>query len=220
MGTEVLIKPDLNIKNHSIMKTVTLCIVLSLVILESCVPIIKLSYGISRPQMESPESLIKFLQKNKYPVGNQYQMKDSSTYVEMMNDTVFHTLLFKTLLFTGDFQLIEMDTNHCQWSGGYAIEHLKKDSVYTFNDRFSIPDIYSVIRPLYDSITPVVITKGEYDFIIVNTWAKFLGKLNERLFSVDESVKLRPDLKLLVINLNMDMQGTWHLNKEQRIELN
>ena len=60
---------------------------------------------------------------------------------------------------------------------------------------------------------------GDFDFIVVNTWAKFLGKYNERLFLVNETVKKRTDLKILMINLNIDMQKSWNLSEDQKIIL-
>jgi hypothetical protein len=202
------------------MKTVTISILLFIGILESCAPIVKLSYGISNPKMESPQSLTRFLEKKRYPLDNQYQIKDSSSYIRIMNDSVFHTLLFRTLIFTGDLKLIEIDTTHCQWSGGYAVERLKKDTVYSINDSISLTGITSFIMPLFDTSGHVDTRKGAYDFIVVNTWAKFIGRLNERIFLSVESVKKREDLKILVINLNLDMQESWHLDKEHRIKLN
>jgi hypothetical protein len=202
------------------MKTFVLLSLLSLFFFESCVPIARLSFGMSRPKEETPQTLKKFLDKNKYPLTDHYLLKDSSEYIRVMNDTVFSKFLFRTVLFTGDFRRIEADTSRCQWSGGYAIEHLKKDSAYSCTDLFSFSKLYTSIRPLFDSIALPDIKQGEFDFIAVNTWARFIGKLNERIFSVDGAVKKRPDLKILVINLNLDMQKVWQLRKDQRIKLN
>jgi hypothetical protein len=202
------------------MKAVTISILLFVAILESCAPIVKLSYGISKPKMESPQSLNRFLVKKRYPIDNQYLIVDSSSYIRLMDDSVFHTLLFRTLVFTGDFRLIEIDTTHCQWSGGYAVERLKKDTVYPVNESISLFAITSFIRPLFDTSGYSDIRKGGYDFIVVNTWAKFIGRLNERIFLSVESVKQRTDLNILVINLNLDMQESWHLEKVHRIKLN
>jgi hypothetical protein len=201
------------------MRTLTLTFLLSIFLFEGCIPVVKLSYGISRPKQESPESLLKFLQKKKYPAENQYQIKDSSTYTGLMKDTAFRSFLFTTVIFTGDFRRIEADTSLCQWSGGYLIEHLKTDSAYSVSDKFSFGMICSAIRPLFDSTDRFSVKPGDYDFIVVNTWARFIGRLNDRIFSAGEVVKERPDLKILVLNLNLDMQKSWNLNKDQRIKL-
>jgi hypothetical protein len=202
------------------MKTMVYIALLSLAFLEGCVPFAKLSMGVCRPREETPGELITYLHKNSFPTNNLFIIKDSSTYIKMLKDSVLHQFLFTTVVFRGDFRRIENDTSRCQWSGGYMVAHLKTDSAYLVSDTYSFNDFVPMMTPLFDSIQPLQVVPGEFDFIIVNTWAKFLGKFNERLFSLSETIRERPDLKILVINLNLDMQRSWNLRKDQKITLN
>lgn len=201
------------------MKKILFFLVLSIALMESCVPIAKLTFGIRNPKEETPESLKDFLLKNGYPEENVYQLRDSSAFLALANDTIFRKLMFETIFFTGDFRRIKPDTAHCQWSGGYLLKQLKKDSAYQLTDNLSFSKFNSMIMPMFDSLGRFEINKGEYDFIVLNTWAKFIGKMNKRIFCLNEVSQTRPDLKLLVINLNMDMQKSWKLNKDQQIQL-
>ena len=200
------------------MKIRRLVMVLITTALVACMPVAKLKYGITKPKDQTPASIAKFLTKNQYPLNNQFILKDSATFVKWINDSAFRTMALRTILFKGDFQRIVEDTTKCQWSGGYFIRQLKKDSIYAVAATIPFDEFYAMLRPLFDTPSMPVVARGEYDFIVVNTWVMFIGKMNERLFATVVPARERDDLKILVINVNLDMQKDWALDEENRIK--
>ena len=65
------------------------------------------------------------------------------------------------------------------------------------------------------SVRPALVGNGT---TVIITWAKFIGKMNERLFVVSESVKDNKNAKIRLILLNSDMQKSWNLNESQKIK--
>ena len=136
-----------------------------------------------------------------------------------MSDSVLKSLLASPIFFRSDLKRMARDTTHCQWSGGAQVQNLKKDTTYTCYDELNFSDIWPYIKPLSDTVVKPVVNPGDYDFILVYTWARFLGKFNERILNVSDDIENRPDLKILLVYLNFDMQKSWNLSKDQRYKL-
>ncbi len=187
-------------------------------IMAACTPVVKLKYGITKPKDQTPASIVKYLTKHDYPLNNQFILKDSAAFIMLMKDSAFMKMVLRTNLFQGDFQRIVEDTSKCQWSGGYFIRHLKADSSYEVAASFPFDSLFALLRPLFDTTALPVVKKGDFDFIVLNTWAMFIGTMNERLFATVEPAKERSDLKILVLNLNLDMQDEWALKDDNRIK--
>jgi hypothetical protein len=181
-----------------------------------CVPLVKLHYGITEPKPETSESLIKFLRKHHYPVTNFYIFKDSTGYLSMLRNPVFKKNLLTTMIIDKDFHKITIDTVHCQWSGGYFVNRLKKDTIYQLEPLLDVEKLLSMLILFPDSSIKIPV-KGEFDFLVINTWGKFIGKVNERLFATIPAAENRKDLRIIIVNLNIDLQKSWKLTKDQMI---
>jgi hypothetical protein len=181
-----------------------------------CVPLVKLHYGITEPKPETPESLIKFLRKHHYPVTNLYVFKDSTGYLSMLRNPVFKKNILTTMIIDKEFHKITIDTVHCQWSGGYFVNRLKKDTTYQLDSLLEVKKLLSMLTLIPDSSIKIP-AKGEFDYLVINTWAKFIGKINERLFATIPAAEKRTDLRIIIVNLNIDFQKSWKLTKDQMI---
>jgi hypothetical protein len=115
--------------------------------------------------------------------------------------------------------MLAIDTTHCQWSGGYFVRRLKIDSSYTIDPSLNVRWLLSKIISTSD-LTGFDASTHDFDFIVINTWGKFLGKMNERLFATLSCVKERKDLRIKVINLNCDIQKSWNVSKDNMIVFN
>ncbi|MCX6246650.1 MAG: hypothetical protein NTW10_02850 [Bacteroidetes bacterium] len=196
------------------MKKILFLMVLLFFQITGCQSILKMHYGITDPKAESAESLTRFLKKHHYPVENFYVFKDSTSYIKMVKDPHLKKYILSTMIINPDFKKIATDSARCQWSGGYFVDHLKKDTVYQFDTFIDIEKLFSEIVAVPDPSTKLPV-RGEFDFLVINTWAKFIGKMNERLFETIPSAQKRKDLRILVINLNVDIQKSWNMTKSR-----
>lgn len=194
----------------------TICYVMAFsLLLSGCKQIVMLKYGIHNPKEETPESLLSYMNKMEYPADNSYIFRDSVSFFANIQDSVFRKNMIGSLFFNDNgVMTIYKDTSKCQWSAGYFISQLDKDSVYHSDTSYTFQHLMTEIFPLSGADQT---DTCHYDFTVLITWAKFLGKFNDRLFSVEEAVKQRPDLKLRLIFLNVDMQKSWRLTDQQKM---
>jgi hypothetical protein len=184
------------------------------VLLVGCASLVKLHYGITQPKIETPQSLTRFLRVHHYPLKNFYIFKDTFDYITMLKNPVYKKNVLNTIIVDKDFQKITIDTVHCQWSGGYFVNRLNKDTLYLQEPSLDVRKLLSMIISIPDSLTPSL-SKGDFDFIVINIWAKFIGKMNERLFATIPVAEKRKDLKIVFINLNIDIQKSWNIPKDR-----
>jgi hypothetical protein len=194
------------------------CLVAALFSLIGCSPFMKYKYGISKPKTESPGSLLTFLEKNEYPVENQYIFKDSGAYVHMIRQPDFRSHLLSYMIFNKQGHLLEKDSAKCQWAGADMVMALHPDSSFRHSGADELSEIINAIQPIgicscQSGADPVP------DYTLVITWGKFLGKYNYRLFDLEKAVNANPVSNIRTIWLNIDMQKSWKLNGYKGLEL-
>jgi hypothetical protein len=184
----------------------------------SCVVIVKWKYGITNPREQTPEKLISFLERHKYPDSCIFIFNDSLSYFQGFRNSVFRKHLLNHLIFDCKGSLLQRDTAKCQWSGYDVIKALNPDSAYLKNNGLQLADILDHISPIGPN--PGLDTVMQHpDFTIIVTWAKFLGDYNSRLFVLSEAVEQNKTARIRLIWLNIDMQESWKLTPEQKLAI-
>jgi hypothetical protein len=198
---------------------ILLSIMLVCFLLTACKPAIHMVYGVREATPETPETLLKFLEKHNGPVSGQYMLRDSAKWSEFMNDSVFWHNMIGTMIFNKDLALVARDTLKCIWSGSTQIKNIVNDSPIILFDRFSGERLLTSLVPLWDTATYHIPERGTYDFLIINSWAKFIGKFSERLFSTGKYAESFSNPRFRVIWLNVDMQKSWNLREDQKLKI-
>lgn len=196
------------------MKQKYLFILLIPLILGGCKQIILKSQGITKPKPETPESVLEFVNKWKEDPGTVYLFKDSTAYKKFMRTSVYKKNLPGTVFFNEKGMLNHLiDSTKCQWSGGYYTSRLKSDTTYQADTNYTYQKILSSLIPL-----KVEENKENFDFTVIVTWAVFLGKYNERQFSVSQAARENKKARIRVILLNIDTQKSWNLQKDKGLK--
>lgn len=184
----------------------------------SCVTIVKWKYGIRNPREETPESLIEFLKKMNKSPEDIYLFRDSSSYFHYLNIPVFRKNLIGSMFFNGQGLLTGVkDTNKCQWSVNAFIENLEHQKDFLADTSFRFQDLDKCLVPLVnDGICREMM---DPDFIVVINWGCFAGKLNQRFFDVSAMDGEKRDIRIRLVFLNIDMQKSWELTKDQKLKL-
>ena len=195
-------------------KHIILCI--SLLIFAGCVTIVKWKYGITNPREQTPEQLISFLKKHKYPDSSVFVFNDSLSFCRSLRNKAFRKNLLSHMIFDHKGMLLQRDTAKCQWSGYEVIKGLKTDSAYLCQDGIQLSDIVDHLHHIgrgsgNDSLKP------QPGFTIIVTWGMFLGNYNSRLFVLSEAVRENKAAGIRLIWLNIDMQKSWNLSKDQKM---
>ncbi len=185
--------------------------------LASCITLVKWRYGITDPKEVTPSNLTSFLERHHYPRRDQFIFNDSLSYCRSLRNSAYRKHLFSHMIFDRRGLPLQRDTTKCQWSGFEVIKGLSPDSVYQGTGGIQLGDILDHIHPI--AAGPGQDTLMHPDFTIVVTWAKFLGTYNARLFDLADAVKQNKTARIRLIWLNADMQKSWNLTKEQKLEI-
>ena len=102
------------------MKTFYMIIKLALMVIllymaSGCTNYMKLKYGMTEPKEETPEGLISFLEKQKFPTRDMYMFSDSASYCQTLRDPIFGKNMLSHMNFDRDGILLLRDTTQCQW---------------------------------------------------------------------------------------------------------
>ena len=199
------------------MKKNLLLLLLILNLASGCKQITIWKYGIRSPKTETPESILDYALKNGQNPENIFLFRDSSGFFSFFRDSLYKTSYFSAIVFDKNERLINFkDTSKCQWTTANEVGKLKKDTIYPSFLTHRLDSVISLLKPLG------IDTAGsaeDYDFTVIFTWAKYIGQLNNRLFSIQDASAKNKNARIRVISLNLDMQKSWGLTKEQKVRL-
>ncbi len=204
-------------KTFSLIKKLAV-ITLMLTFTSGCKSVMKLKYGMKEPQAETPERLISFLEKYKFPADDIYLFSDSASYYQALRNPVFRKNLLSHMNFDRNGLLLLRDTAQCQWSGYDVVKALHPDSSYNSLPGLHLDQILPHIQPVGRDLTRDSLIKKP-DFTVIVTWGKFIGEYNYRLFVLSGAVRENKAARIRLIFLNIDMQESWNLTKQQKISV-
>ncbi len=199
------------------MKKFLLIAFLALLTWAGCRQIVFWKYGMHQPEPETPESLVAFLKEMNQQLPGQYIFSDSASYLKFIWSPFFSKHLMHTLFYTERGYMNQfVDSNKCQWSGGYFIARLKRDTLYATDTSNRYQTLLKSIVPLAPATTDGE-DAGPCDFTLLVPWGKFIGRYNERLFANDLAIGKNRGVTIRVIYLNIDMQKSWNLREDQKL---
>ncbi len=177
-----------------------------------------LKYGLTQPKEETPATLLLFLEKHHFPADNQYMFADSGSFIGAVRNPLFLKHLLSHMIFDRQGTMLLRDTTQCQWSGFDKIKFLSPDSAYEKCSELRLDSVTRRIQPVKGNSVKDE-SELEADFTIVVTWAKFIGTYNYRLFNLQDAVKQNKSARVRLIWLNVDMQESWKLTREQKMAI-
>ena len=183
-----------------------------------CKTYMKLKHGMAAPAEETPESLISFLEKHKFPTGDVYIFSDSTACYRLMRNPVFMKNFLSHMIFDLNGLLLQRDTAECQWSGSDAIRALNPRSACSYWPGLTLDQILPFIKP-FGRKEVSGNTEKNPDFTIIVTWGKFLGQYNYRLFDLEKAVRENKTAIIRVVWLNIDLQKSWHVTEQQKLRI-
>jgi hypothetical protein len=183
-----------------------------------CKNFMQFKYGITQPRVVTPSELADFLRKQHFPAENQFRFIDSSSYFQEMRNPKFNKYLLGHMIFDREGTMLQRDTAQCQWAGKDKISSLRPDSVYDKCTDLHLNRILPKIQPLSGNSNPSD-SLSKPDFTVLVTWGMFLGRYNYRLFDLDSAVRQNKTARIRLIWLNIDMQKSWNLRKDQRMKI-
>ena len=142
--------------------------------------------------------------------------QDSGSYLQSLKDEHFRANVLSHMIFDKHGQLLVRDTTKCQWAGGGMIRTLHPDSTFATTKEVDLDGIIRVIIP-FGSGNRYQGQEKPFDFTVVVTWAKFIGRYNYRLFDLEKAIEENKHARIRLIWLNIDMQKSWHLKPDQKV---
>lgn len=180
----------------------------------SCKQVLMMRYNIHQPKKESPRTILAFMDKMDYPNENTFIFKDSSSFYKCLKDSVFRTNVPGTLFFAPQGLLVSYkDTSSGQWSGGYYVRNLHRDTIYQSDTAYTLQKLMSLLTPLNENTR---IDTAIADYVVVITWATFLGKYNEWLFVIRDAIRENTEVIVKPVFLCIDLQKNWNPPKKEK----
>jgi len=180
----------------------------------ACKEILMMRYGIRQPGVETPESIRKFMDKMEYPNENTFIFKDSFAFYTCLRDSIFQHNTPGTLCFSPNGRLTSSkDASRCQWPGDYFVRNVHRDTLYQADTGYSLRKLMTLLVPLNNA---TLVDTANANYIVLVTWATFLGKYNERLFSIRSAIRENIDVTVKPVFLCIDIQKDWGMTKKER----
>ncbi len=200
------------------MKLITLFLILVLTGLFSCKSMMLSTQGVHQPKKETTETLLHYLQQTNGPVANNFIPADSVAWKQLLTSPYIGKEIIGTYIFNHNgFLLNTRDSGSCQWSGVTAIARLHPDSTYQTDTSFRYQQIEPLLMPL---IPANMMDQADPEgFTVIMTWAKFMGKFNNRIFFAREELQKNHQAKIRLIFVNIDMQESWNLRRDQVLKI-
>jgi len=185
----------------------TFSIVVAFLILTSCTRILLVMYGVHKPKAENSKSLTAFLDKHKMNFAENF---------------VTDTLGFKILTKYGAPEIMVFDKNlnfvpykseakgTCNAPAESFLSRLNAANNYETSKQYNFDTIVSHLRT-FDGKKVEINSIKKNDFIIVMTWAKWMGyKIHkEHTVSWYNAIKNNKNCNMVVLMVNVDLQENW-----------
>jgi len=180
----------------------------------SCHQILLFRYGIHQPREETPERIMHFMEKRGYSNENTFIFKDTASFFACMRDSVFRTHVPGMMVFDHNGNMnVSRDTTPCRWLNENFARLLPEDTLGSGSSLFTLRQLRNCMVPLYAG------TKTDTSiatcFVMV-CWATFLGRYNDRLFSIREWINKNHSVRIQPLFLCIDLQKEWNLNLRNR----
>lgn len=202
------------------MKKLVPFIILFVFLGSGCKQLILWKYGVRNPKKETAESIRAYATKYGQDPGKVWLFRDSTAFSWFSSDSIYRKTCFGAIVFNDIGLLLNYrDSSSCQWSAAAYVNQLKRDTTYRIDESRKFPAVFSYLVPLAGRSSLAADT-SRYDYTVVFTWAKYLGKMNERLFTINDAARSNPHANIRVISLNIDMQKSWGLRKSQKLHYN
>ncbi|MGA9211990.1 hypothetical protein [Kaistella sp.] len=186
-------------------------LITTLVFFSSCQPIVKTLAGVKNPKLENKERVKDYLVKANLDPQNNFIIKDKSSYQTVLD--LFYKSFPEAILFDkdGNELIYKETTTSCNAGLFKVIPELGKNSELKKGTHQLSQVLSDYTKPLDNN---QIITDDSDYYLLIN-WAIFAGSLNKNHVLAWENIaKENKNSKIKVIKLNMDLQESWGLKKE------
>jgi len=172
--------------------------------LTSCMPLLKMYYGVKNPKIENKESIIKYCKKKGMSMDNLATI-NLDDYVSKLNGVPDVDIFNKK----DDYIEYRQTDSSCN-AGLFAfVPELHRDSVYRLTGKTNFNDEIKKLRTLTGEQF-VLSDTSDYDFYVIMYWARFTGRLNKNHINIWEQEACNNiNAKIKVIKVNVDIQEYW-----------
>ena len=171
------------VKSKSMISKQTLLIAAVFIVLTSCKQALMKKYGVSKPQIESLESVRKSI--NGYSRGYDSCLcvfRDSSALVDWFRNT---GLPGRSLFFNSSgYRIITQDSAFCSGVETEFAGNLRPGQALRIDSLTHFEILRKSIYPIGEKVK---LDPALYDYTCVIFWAKFMGRINEASFAIAAS---------------------------------
>ncbi|MCX6251970.1 MAG: hypothetical protein NTX61_14615 [Bacteroidetes bacterium] len=184
-------------------------ILMILFINPSCKSLLLKTKGITKPRMETTQTIQRYINSKLTGKGRQlYIAKDSIeifTLYSMIDG--FPSVDF----FTTGGELIDYNDHvSCAGKADEFAAQMIRGTDYKINPKYKLHEIASKLHSIDG--TEIVSAEGA-DYFMFVYWAKYFGSLNNNVFDILKTLQNNKRVNVKVILVNLDFQSSWGMKK-------
>ena len=187
-------------------------LILFLLIVNSCVPVLKLYQGYSKPKPEDKTSLVRYLKKKKIKTDNILVFKDSVSYKKIFREIhgVPELRVFNNL----GILIYYRDTFESCSAPAYEFTKVICSSANLKSNDLKTIAIETKNLVTLDNQPVLISTAGDVDYYVFIYWMRAIGRLNKlKVKPWENNLNNVSGCKVRVYKVNMDWQKRWDEKK-------
>jgi hypothetical protein len=181
----------------------------------SCKSILLKMNGVSKPQLETPESILAYMSENSFDHGDGlFTGKDSSRFFLLLN---MITSLPSIDFYNPKGELIAYSkTGDCTGQAEIFSAGLTPDALYKIDEYYHFKDVIEKVNSIDGKSK---LSTENADFTVLIFWSKYLGKMNRSVMKVKRVLQDNKKIRTNIYLINMDFQRDWGLKAIPEINL-
>jgi hypothetical protein len=173
--------------------------------LNSCKSILMEVNRVSKPAIETKESIQSYLSMNSCTFYDSlFIAKDSTSFFQLVKMVVgFPSVDF----FNSNGELLEYSTTgDCTGKADNFAVNLKPDSNYRIDSSYLLKEVMDKIKGIQGMSN---MSGRKFDFTVLIYWAKYLGNVNKNALDVMKTIQYNKKIRSRIYLINLDFQNDW-----------
>jgi hypothetical protein len=171
----------------------------------SCKSILMKVNRVSKPAIETKESIQSYLSTNSYTFYDSlFVAKDSTSFFKLVEMVVgFPSVDF----FNSRGELLEYSTTgDCTGKADHFAVNLQPDSNYRIDSSYLLKEVMDKLKGIHGMGN---MSGRKFDFTVLIYWAKYLGNVNNNALAVMKTVQNNKKIRCRIYLIDLDFQNDW-----------
>ncbi len=186
-------------------------LLVSLGLLSSCEPVLKLCMGIKKPSGKTPEELLAYARKKSMPTDNIFYFRDSASFVNTVN--ALPTLTEIEVYDTKGNLITFKEPGACAVQTDQFLNNICLSAKQPPDTLKTIAQRMKDLVEVPGNLAARNYKAQDYDYTIILYWATYLGTLNKKNPRTwEQIIQNKNECRIRVFKVSLDIMDNWQTN--------